>query len=176
METGLIQVYTGNGKGKTTAAIGQGVRSAGSGLKVFMIQFLKNKDTGELHSLKKIEDIFKVFRFEKERDFFWLLNDEQKKELREEVGEAFKFAKDSAANKSCDVLILDEIIGAINNGLLEEAEVRDMLKAKPKQLEIILTGRNVPDSILEVADYVSEIKAIKHPADSGINARKGIEY
>lgn len=176
MEKGLIQVYTGNGKGKTTAAVGQGMRAAGSGNRVYMIQFLKSGHTGEISTLKRLEPDFMLFRFEKQRDFFWKLSEQEKLDLKKEITAAFEFAVASVRDGKCDVLILDEIMGAIGNGLLPAKEVEEFLKSKPESVEIILTGRNVPDSILSLADYVSDINCVKHPFQRGIAARKGIEY
>ena len=176
MLKGLVQIYTGNGKGKTTAALGQGFRSAGRGLKVYMIQFLKSADSGELHSAEKLEDAFKIFRFESKRDFFWKLNDEQKNELKKEIGQAFDFAKAVMERKECDVLILDEIMGTVNNKLIEEQELCNFIKNKHPSIELIMTGRNAPESVIALADYVSEINAMKHPMEQGIAAREGIEF
>ncbi|MDK2798507.1 MAG: cob(I)alamin adenosyltransferase [Clostridiales bacterium] len=176
MLEGLVQVYTGDGKGKTTAAIGQGFRSVGRGLKVYMIQFLKNSDTGELHSCEKLGEAFKIFRFEKKRGFFWTLNEKEKEELKNEVYKAFEFAKEVLENEKCDVLILDEIMGVLGNKIIKEQDVCDLIKNKPRHIELILTGRNAPQSIIDLANYVSEIVAIKHPIEQGIGARKGIEY
>jgi len=176
MLNGMVQVYTGDGKGKTTAAIGQGIRSAGRGLKVYMIQFLKSLDTGELHACEKLGGYFRIFRFEKERGFFWTLDEEQKKELKQEVNQAFEFAVKVMQNRECDVLILDEIMAAIVNNLISEQQVCDFIKSKSESVELILTGRNAPAAIVELADYVSEIHSVKHPMDKGISARIGIEY
>lgn len=176
MERGLIQVYTGDGKGKTTAAIGQGVRAWGRGLRVYMIQFLKSSDTGELNAIKRLEPEFMVFRFEKERGFIWTLDEREIEELKDEIKGAFEFAKKVASEKLCDVLILDEIMAAIGNGLLDEESVADLLESKPSGMEIIMTGRNVPDRIKDLADYVSEVVKVKHPFEKGIGARKGIEF
>ncbi|MGE4282220.1 MAG: cob(I)yrinic acid a,c-diamide adenosyltransferase [Clostridia bacterium] len=176
MLKGLVQVYTGNGKGKTTAALGQGLRSAGRGLKVYMIQFLKSSDTGELHSCEKLGECFKIFRFERKRDFFWKLSEEEKKELQMETRQAFEFAISLMMNSECDILILDEVIGAIHNKMISEQDICNLIKNKPENIEIILTGRHAPQSIIDLADYVSEIIPIKHPMENGISARKGIEY
>lgn len=173
---GLIQIYTGNGKGKTTAALGQGLRAVGCGLKVFMIQFLKSSDTGELHSCEKFDGNFKIFRFQKEWGFFWQLSEEQKQELKNEIDEALKFVQKVMLEQQCDILILDEVMGALNNKLIEEQVLCDLIRSKPKSMELILTGRNAPDSIIALADYVSEIGCVKHPMEKGIAARKGIEY
>ena len=176
MLKGMVQVYTGNGKGKTTAALGQGLRSVGRGLIVYMIQFLKSSDTGELYSCKKIGDNFKIFRFEKKRDFFWNLTEQEKLEVKEEVNVAFDFAKKVMQEKKCDVLILDEIMGVLSNHLIKEEELCQFIQNKPDNMELILTGRDAPQSIISLADYVSEIHSIKHPMDKGIKARRGIEY
>jgi len=173
---GCIQVYTGDGKGKTTAAIGQGVRAAGNELRVYMVQFLKGSETGELKSIEKLDPYFKIFRFEKKRGFFWTLSDEEKAELKKEIEEAFKFCKKVLENKECDVLILDEIMGVLHNKLLSVEEVVEFLKSKPEDMEIILTGRNVPKEIMEIADLVTEMKEIKHYFEKGVPARKGIEF
>lgn len=174
LEQGLIQVYTGNGKGKTTAALGQGFRSAGRGLEVKMVQFLKSGATGELESVKK-HDNFQIYRFEKERTFFWLLNDAEKAELQEEINEALAFVKKIVENNECDILILDEIMGSISNKLIKVDELLKILALKPKTMEIIMTGRNVPDQIIEAADLVTEMKEIKHYFNAGVSSRVGIE-
>lgn len=175
LEKGLIQVYTGDGKGKTTAALGQGLRSCGRGLKVYMVQFLKGGDTGELHSVKKLHPLFEIFRFEKERGFFWTLNEQEKKELKEEIEKGFEFIKKVVANDECDILIIDELLGVLGNKLLEVNEVVKLLKSKPDTMEIIITGRNVPPEIFEIADLITEMKEIKHYFRKGIPAREGIE-
>lgn len=176
MEKGLIQVYTGDGKGKTTAAVGQGIRALGRGYTVYMVQFLKSQDTGELKVLEKLEPGFRVFRFEKKRGFIWNLSEDEIAELKKEVETAFDFVKSVLENSECDILILDEIMAAMSNKLIDINAVADILKNKPSNIEIILTGRNVPDEILDLADYVSEIACKKHPFEKGIGARKGIEY
>ncbi len=175
LEKGLIQVYTGDGKGKTTAALGQALRAVGRGYKVYMVQFLKGGDSGELISAEKLAPEFKIFRFEKKRGFFWTLNDEEKKELKLEIAEAFEFIKGVVQNNECNILILDEIMGVLHNGLLTAEVVKDLLEQKPDRMEIILTGRDVPANILEMASLVTEMKLIKHPFDKGIGPREGIE-
>ncbi|PKM50480.1 MAG: cob(I)yrinic acid a,c-diamide adenosyltransferase [Firmicutes bacterium HGW-Firmicutes-7] len=176
MEIGLVHVYCGNGKGKTTSAIGQGIRATGRGLKVIMIQFLKGKPTGELKTLAKLEPDFKVFRFEKERNFFNNLTLTEKDELKMEIENAMKFARKIFETKECDILILDEILGVLQNKIISEENFGDFIKSKPYNMELILTGRILPDSLKEYADYISEINIIKHPYESGIKAREGIEY
>ncbi|TYQ13269.1 UNVERIFIED_CONTAM: cob(I)alamin adenosyltransferase [Acetivibrio alkalicellulosi] len=176
MEKGLIHVYTGNGKGKTTAAIGQGIRACGTGNKVYMVQFLKGQDTGELLTLKKLEPDFKVFRFEKTKGFIWNMDETEKRQLKAQVNSAFDFVKNTISTCQCDILILDEIMSVMSNDLISTNCVVDMLKSKPYKMEVILTGRNAPDEIVDIANYVCEINSIKHPYEEGIPARKGIEY
>jgi cob(I)alamin adenosyltransferase len=173
---GLVQVYTGDGKGKTTAALGQGLRAVGQGYKVIMIQFLKGLDSGELVSIEKLYPQFKIIRFDKSKKFFWNMNDEEKKELKVKIDEAFEYIKGLVKNNKCDILILDEIMGVISNNLITTDEVLNIIKNKPENMEIILTGRNVPEEIIKAADLVTEMKMIKHPFENGIGPRKGIEY
>lgn len=176
LKNGCIQVYTGDGKGKTTAALGQGVRAAGSGLKVYMVQFLKGGDSGELHSTKKLYPNFEIFRFERPRGFFWTLDENEKLELKKDIDEAFEFCKKTFKNRECDMLIMDEIMGVLQNKLLSVKEVLDFIKSKPQDMELIMTGRNVPEEIVEAADLITEMKEIKHYYKKGIPARKGIEF
>jgi len=173
---GYVQVYTGNGKGKTTAAIGQAVRSVGNGLRVYMLQFLKTDETGELEIAKLLGDKFHIFRFESKKGFFWNLNDEEKAILQTEVNTAYNFAMEVVKNNSCDVFILDEIMGILSNKLLTKEQVIDLIDNKPINMELILTGRNAPDSIIDKADLVTEMKALKHYIDKGVYAREGIEF
>jgi len=175
LERGLIQVYTGDGKGKTTAALGQGLRSCGRGLKVYMVQFLKGGDTGELHSVEKLQTLFKIFRFERDRGFFWQLDEKEKKELKEDIDRGFAFIKDVINNNECDILIIDELLGVLGNNLFTVEEVIEVLKSKPSTMEIIITGRNAPKEIIEAADLVTEMKEIKHYFRNGVHAREGIE-
>lgn len=176
LERGYVQVYTGDGKGKTTAAVGQAMRSVGNGLNVYMLQFLKTDKTGELEIAKLLGDKFKIYRFQTVEGFFWNLNDEEKVVLKTEVDTAYKFAMEVIKNNSCDVFILDEIMGVLSNKLLTEKQVIDLIDNKPINMELILTGRNVPKSIIDKADLVSEVNPIKHYIDKGVYAREGIEF
>lgn len=175
MEKGLVQVYTGDGKGKTTAAIGLGIRAAGRGLKVYMVQFLKGADTGELYILKNIAN-FKVFRFQTSDKFFWNMNDEEKGVLAAEMKEAYDFAVSTLKDKKCDLLILDEIMGVIHNKIYTVEDILKLMEVKPDEIELVMTGRNVPQQIIDKADLVTEMRLIKHPFEKGIPARYGIEY
>lgn len=176
LEKGFVQIYTGNGKGKTTAALGLALRAAGDNFMVYMVQFLKTFKTGELESAKKLEDNFKIFRFEKKRGFFWTLKDEEKEELKAEVQKAYEFCLETLENNGCDILIMDEVMGALSNKLLTVEQVIKLINKKPDNMELVLTGRNVPEEIAEKADLITEMKDIKHYMDKGIAAREGIEY
>ena len=173
-KTGLIHVYCGDGKGKTTAAIGLAVRAAGCGLKVAFVQFLKGQQSGELASFEKLANIT-VIREKLSPKFSFQMNDKEKHETSLVHEQYIKKALELVQDGSCDMLILDEAMGALSCGLLDEELLKHLVCEKPEQLELILTGRNPPQWLLDKADYVSEIKKIKHPYDAGISARNGIE-
>ena len=160
LEKGLVQVYTGEGKGKTTAAIGQGIRAYGNGLKVYMIQFLKGGKTGELLTIEELGDNFKIFRFEKPKDFTWNLNEEELEQLRLEIREGYNFILDVIKENKCDLLIIDEVMAVLSNNFLSLKEVLYIIDNKPKDMEIVLTGRNVPKEIIEKSNLVTEMKCI----------------
>lgn len=169
---GLIHVYCGDGKGKTTAAVGLAVRAAGRNFRVTMVQFLKSTDTGELNSLKKIGGI-RLIRSQEALGFTFRMNEEQKRHAAAVQQQLWEQAL--VAVESSDLLILDEVMAALSSGMISESQVLDFLDKKPEDLEVVLTGRNPPKAVLERADYISEIKKIRHPFDSGIPAREGIE-
>lgn len=173
LEKGLVQVYTGNGKGKTTAAFGLALRAIGRGLKVYIIQFIKGGfDYGELYVVDKLPNLqLKAFG----RGKFII----QKPPAQEDVKlaeEAFQLAKEIIAEGQYDMVILDEINVALNLKLISLKEVLEMVRNKPKHVELVLTGRNAPEKLIEVADLVTEMKEVKHPFNKGLEARKGIEY
>ncbi|GKU23887.1 cob(I)yrinic acid a,c-diamide adenosyltransferase [Clostridium folliculivorans] len=176
LEKGYIQIYTGNGKGKTTAALGLAFRAVGDGMKVIMVQFLKSNKTGELNSSEFYAPNFKIYRFEKRRGFVWTLNDQEKLELKSEIMEAYSFVKEVIKERKCDILILDEVMAVIYNNFLEVSMVTDLIDSKPEDMELILTGRNAPKELIERADLVTEMKDIKHYYEKGVAAREGIEY
>ncbi|MDL2307459.1 cob(I)yrinic acid a,c-diamide adenosyltransferase [Desulfovibrio sp. OttesenSCG-928-C06] len=175
LQNGYIQIYTGNGKGKTTAALGQALRAVGRECKVYMVQFLKSFETGELIAAPRLEPYFKIFRFEKKRNFFWLLNDDEKAELKQEVEQAVEFVKGVVRRNECDILILDEILGAMHNRLVQLDELKGILSMKPSSMEIILTGRDAPQELIDMADLVTEMREVKHYFANGVESRTGIE-
>ncbi len=172
---GLIHIYTGDGKGKTTAAVGLGIRAYGRGFKVLMVQFLKGADTGEIYTLKKLEPEFLLYRGKEIKKFTWNMNEAELKETARVQQDIFNHAVDAARSGGWDMVILDEILGAVGAGMVDKNDVIKFIEEKPDNFELVLTGRNAPAELVELADYVSEIKAVKHPMEKGIPARKGIE-
>lgn len=173
---GLVHIYTGDGKGKTTAAIGLGIRACGSGMKVRMVQFLKSRDTGELSAIKKLEPDFTICRGFNCKKFVWDMTSEELDEAREEAEEIFESVKATVNGGQYDLIILDELLGVLSLGFIRETSVIEMINNKPQTLELVLTGRDASDSLIQVADYVSRINAVKHPYDKGVSARRGIEF
>ncbi len=175
LKTGLVHVYTGDGKGKSTAALGQVVRSLGYGMRVYIVQFLKSKDwySGELSSLSKFDGVA-IVRYNQVHPIFDPKIDVN--ELRASVAKALSEARDAMLSENYDIIVLDEINNAVSDGFVDVKEVVDFILSKPKQVELILTGRNAAKDIVALADYVTEMKCIKHPFEKGISARRGIEF
>ena len=171
---GLIHIYCGDGKGKTTAAVGLAVRCAGRGNKVLLVQFLKSRDSGELYSLAKLPDI-EVMRGKESKKFTFQMNEEEKHALLIEHNKMFEQVLAKIKNGGYSLLILDEVIGALNAKVFEMPKLIEFLRHKPENLEVVLTGRNPALKLVEIADYVSEMRKVKHPMDKGIMAREGIE-
>lgn len=174
LSTGLIHVYCGNGKGKTTTGMGLCARAAGYGYKVLIYQFMKNNKTSERKVLEPVENITWMDGLDQEK-FSFRMTDGEKRERREFYGEQLKKVTKEAKAGDYDVLFLDEAIYSVRNGLLDEGLLLDFLDHKPEKLEVILTGRDPSEEILKRADYVSEICMRKHPYQQGIPARPGIE-
>lgn len=167
----MIQVYTGNGKGKTTAALGLALRASGAGLKVYIGQFVKKGSYGEIKALSKIKNI----KIEQFGAGCFIKKNPTVKDFQS-VKEGFLKVKEIIKKKSYDLVILDEINVALNLKLLSLEEVIELIKNTPASMELVLTGRNAPSAILKLADLVSEIKDRKHYYQKGVKARKGIEY
>lgn len=167
----LIQVYTGNGKGKTTAALGLAIRAAGAGLKVYIGQFLKGKKCSEHNALKKVKNI-KIEQFGK---ICFIKKNISQKDLKS-AKTGLAVIKRIITKKEYDVIILDEINVALKLNLLDLDEVIRVINDAPQDIELVLTGRDIAGKILKLADLVSEIKEIKHYFKKGVNARRGIEY
>ncbi len=172
LTTGTVQVLTGNGKGKTTSALGCGLRAAGRGLNVLMVQFMKGRAYGELEAAKRVPG-FEILQFG--RDVF-VDKDNPAAEDMELARIGFKKACDAVGSGQYDMVILDEINIAVDYGLVGLDELLDLVERKPPQVELILTGRYAHPEIQRVADTVTEMLDIKHHFSSGIEAREGIEY
>ena len=173
MEKGLVQVYTGDGKGKTSAAFGLALRAVGRGLKVYVIQFIKGGfDYGELHVVERLPNL-RLASFGRGKFITNLPPSEEDMKL---ARDAFDLAKKIVKGGEHDIVILDEINVALNLKMVGTEEVIDMIKNRPRHVELILTGRYAPTQILEVADLVTEMREVKHPYAHGVPPRKGIEY
>ena len=175
MPKGLIHIYHGEGKGKTTAAIGLAVRAAGTGNRVLIAQFLKGSPSGEVKVLQSIAGIT-LMRCEELKKFSWDMTEEEKRQVCQQHDDMVKTAVEQANNGLCDMLVLDEALGACCVGLLSEDRILTFLQEKPEGLEVVLTGRGPSERLLAIADYVTEMHKEKHPYDKGIMARKGVEF
>lgn len=168
-----IHIYCGDGKGKTTSALGLCIRAAGAGKLVYIYQFMKDNSSSEINTLNWIPNITRLHGEEKIK-FSFLMTQDTINSQREKNNQKFLEVVNMA--KNADVLFLDEVVYAIGLNLLSEELVIQFLKSKPKQLEVILTGQGPSMELLQLADYVSEIKKLKHPFDNGLTSRKSIEY
>ncbi|OWP55318.1 MAG: ATP--corrinoid adenosyltransferase [Thermoplasmatales archaeon B_DKE] len=193
LKTGLVEVYTGNGKGKTTAAFGLAFRAVGWGMKVYVIQFMKMGTYGENQSSAKFADNLKVEYIGKPYFIAW--EEDIPLEDRERIRnvrlfprghppsdyvtlaqESLKNAKSEMISGKWDIVIMDEINVALYYKLIEQVQLVDLIDAKPGNVELVFTGRNVPEEILKRADLITEMREIKHPYSKGVSARRGIDF
>jgi cob(I)alamin adenosyltransferase len=176
-QEGLVLINTGEGKGKTTAALGLALRAAGHNQKVLIMQFIKGRfDTGEFRIIKKLEPLVEIERLGKG---FIRFKDGKPAPTRAQVKnstESFEYACKKVTSGKYDMIILDEVINLMSYGLLKIEDTIDLIKNKPKKLCIVLTGRNAPRKLLDMADTVTEMREVKHAFSRGIKAKKGIEY
>jgi len=174
LSQGLIQIYTGDGKGKTTAAFGLAIRAVGHGFRVYIIQFMKGKDdTGELGGLKRLMPECQIEHF---GGLGWVHKGELQEDHLQEARKGFLKAQEVVLSGEWDIVILDEIINALWFGLISENDVLELLSKKPSHVELVLTGRNASPALIEKADLVTEMVQKKHPFEQGVMARQGIEY
>ena len=170
---GLTHIYCGDGKGKTTAAMGLAIRAAGSGRRVLILQFLKDGRSSEFASIAHVPNI-EVVPQTKRFGFTWTLSEEEKAQARDYnsalLEDAFARAGDF------DLLVLDEAVGACASGMIGEVRLLALLEARPAELEVVLTGRGPSQALLDAAGYVTEMVKRKHPFDQGTPAREGIEF
>lgn len=173
LEKGLVQVYTGDGKGKTSAAFGLALRAVGRGLRVCMVQFIKGGfDYGELYVVDGLPN-FTLKAFGRGK---FITESPPSKEDIDLAEQAFDAAKEVVLKGEYEVVILDEVNVAMKLALVNEEEVLELIRNKPKHVELVLTGRYASNRIIDAADLVTEFKKIKHPFDVGNPARKGIEF
>jgi len=173
-DKGLILLYTGNGKGKTTAALGQALRAAGHGFNITIIQFIKNQQhTGEIKAAKEIlADHLEIHPMG--TGFTWDAKDPE--EVRQAALQGWELARQKIAGGRYKMVILDELTYTLNYGLVDEDEVLNFLKEKPAGVHIVITGRDASDRLIDIADLVTEMQEIKHPYQNGGKAVKGIEF
>lgn len=172
--SGLIHIYCGEGKGKTSAALGLALRAAGAGMKVLFVQFLKDGSSSEISMLERLgietaccPDI---------RKFVFQMTEAERLQAGEEYSRLLSAAVSRCREEGFGLLVLDEVLPACRLGLVPEEALMDFLRSKPSELEVVLTGRESSPALLELADYVTEMKKLRHPYDRGIQARKGIEF
>lgn len=173
-QLGLIHIYCGDGKGKTTTGMGLCARAAGYGYRVLIYQFMKDNSTSERKVLQLSENVTIVDGLAQEK-FSFQMTPEEKEQRKAYYAQQLRDVAKKACEENYDVLFLDEAIYTIRAGLLDESLILDFLKNKPPHLEVILTGQEPSQALIDAADYVSEIRKVKHPFDQGIGARRGIE-
>lgn len=171
MRRGYIQVYTGNGKGKTTAALGLAVRAAGAGLSVFMAQFIKKRRTSEHRALERFRDLISVRQYGRGL----ILKREPEAADREAAQEGIEELHDIILSGDYGVVILDEANVAAHRNLFAVSDLLDLMVSKPKSVELVITGRYADRKVMEMADLVTEMREIKHYKEKGVKARVGIE-
>ena len=167
----MLQIYCGEGKGKTTASLGLALRMAGAGMKVAFVQFMKGGDTAELNSLAKIDEI-DVMRCDRDYGFFNTLSESDKAEL----SACHNGLLEKAFSGSYDAVILDEFNFAYGHALMDCGRAEKLISESAEKIEVVITGRNPAQVFVDAADYISEIQCVRHPYQKGVTARKGIEY
>lgn len=163
MEKGFVKVYCGEGKGKSQSSLGRALICASEGKSVFVVQFLKGRTSGQLSYLRKLEPDIKFFRFEKEKAYYENLSPEAREEEKLNIINGMHFARKVVSIEECDVLVLDEVLGLIDLGIISAEDVIDLIQRKSESMELILTGRNLPEKIIPYADYISRLDIVRMP-------------
>ncbi len=171
----MIHIYYGDGKGKTTAAIGLASRAAGSRMKVLFVQFLKTEFSGERHTLSHTENITLSF-VPIDLKFTFQMDEAEKAKAASLFRKVFNESVTKVFTEKFDMIVLDEIFSAIETEMISEHDVYEFISNAPKNLEIVMTGHHPPTRLMQLSDYITEMKKIKHPYDKGIPARFGIEF
>ena len=172
---GLIHIYCGDGKGKTTAAFGLAMRCAGRHKKVLIVQFMKGQDSGELHTVARIPEIH-LLRNTFSDKFVSQMDQTEKQTVRMKNDEMLANADVLLHATTYRMLILDEVLSAWELDMLDHQALLQMIKHRPPEVEVVMTGRNPPQELTDLADYISEIHSVRHPYDQGVPARKCIEF
>ena len=175
MTKGLIHLYCGDGKGKTTAAAGLAVRAAGYGKKVIFAQFMKGNDSGELLLMQRIPEI-EIIRGSKNYGFYSRMSEQDKEEITQQHNEILQKIAGRIKEGECDMLILDEYTYPYRYELMDRTAAEQLIIEKPEEMELVITGREPAPIFQAAADYITEMKCIRHPYEKGIKARQGIEY
>jgi cob(I)alamin adenosyltransferase len=175
VQTGLIHIYTGDGKGKTTSAVGLTIRAYAHGLRIMFVQFLKNGLSGEIGILRQLNNV-RFYSGKADLKFSNQMYDNDRNKTREMHQHFLEIAMDAANSCEIDLLVMDETFGALSTGLLDSDQVYEFVKNKPADLELVMTGRNPEQRFIELADYVSNIQCLAHPYMKNILAREGIDY
>ena len=160
-EKRIVQIYYGNGKGKTTAAMGQSIRAASKGLRTIIIQFLKGKDSQEFSYLKKLEPDIKLFRFEKADEYYGYLLTEYQAEVRKNIIIGINFSKKVLNEGECDMLVLDEVLGLVDLNIITIQDIIDLINMKEDYFKLVMTGLNMPPELEQYADMISVIEQKK---------------
>ena len=171
---GLVEIYTGDGKGKTTAALGLAFRALGHGIRTYIGQFMKGYSYGEVKALKFVKPYIKIEKYGK-KGFIHVKKEPEREDI-ELARKGLEKAKKALYSGKYGIVILDEAITALFFNLLKIDDLIDFIRNKPKEIELVLTGRYAPQRLIEEADLVTEMKEIKHPYRKGVKARKGIEF
>lgn len=174
MGKGLMHVYCGDGKGKTTAAIGLAVRAAGCGKRVVFAQFMKGNDSGEIEAMKKNSNI-EIIRNNRNYGFFHRMSEADKQEITLEHNRILDKVMERIGG-GCDMLVMDELTYPYAYGLIDKERVKMLIYDKPEEMELVITGRDPGELFMETADYITEMKCVRHPFWKGIEARRGVEY
>ena len=169
----MVHIYCGDGKGKTPCAMGLAVRAAGHGRKVVVAQFLKGSNSGERAVLENLPMV-NCLPVPETIKFIFAMDEQEKAEARAQMTAAFAQAVE--AGRDSDLLVLDELCGAITTGMVPLEDVLAFLDSRPEGLEVVITGRDPAPALQEQADYITEMRKVKHPFDKGVNAREGIEW
>ena len=161
MDRGRLQVYFGSGRGKTTAALGQAVRAASRGKTVIIVQFLKGRQPEQISFIQRLEPEIKIFHFEKSEERYEELSEQEKTEENRNIKNGLNFARKVLLNDECSLLVLDELLGVIDNGVVTKEDVKALFEAKSEEAQIIVTGRRLPDYMRELADEIYQIQTQK---------------